>query len=98
MYIHVYISTYIHVTMVGKRHRRTCWPELQRDNADWAASTGPALQVEAGVAGVNVSEDGLILVELGLCETNGITSGLSCIYISDTVDIYGGSELFQLLI
>lgn len=56
----------------GKRCRRTFRPELQRDDADRAASTGPALQVEAGVAGVNVSEDGLVLVELGLCETNGI--------------------------
>lgn len=50
-------------------HWRTFWPELQRDDADRTASTGPALQVKAGVAGVDVSEDGLILVELGLCET-----------------------------
>lgn len=60
------------VSSVDKGRGRTFGSELQRDGADGAASTGPALQVKAGVAGVDVGEDGLILVELGLCETNAI--------------------------
>lgn len=45
-------------------------PELQRDSTDWTASVGPALQIEACVAGVDVGEHGLILVELRLCQRN----------------------------
>jgi len=41
--------------------------ELQRDGVDGAAPAGPALQVEASVAGVDVGEHRLLLVELGLC-------------------------------
>lgn len=46
--------------------RLTFRPELQGDGADWTASVGPALQVEARVAGVDVCEDWLVLVELRL--------------------------------
>lgn len=46
--------------------RLTFRPELQGDGADRTAPVGPALQVEARVAGVDVGEDWLVLVELRL--------------------------------
>lgn len=61
----------------------TFGPELQRDGADGTASTGPALQVEAGVAGVDVSENRLILVELGLCEKQNTQQSSPMIVLYD---------------
>lgn len=60
---------------------RTFRPELQGDSTDWTASVGPALQIEARVAGVDVGEDWLILVELRLCQQNKHMhiSKLSCV-------------------
>lgn len=54
-------------------------PELQGDSTDWTASVGPALQIEARVAGVDVGEHWLILVELRLCQQNKQISILSCV-------------------
>lgn len=42
--------------------------ELQKDSSDGAAAARPALQVEPGVGGVDVSEEGLVLIELRLCK------------------------------
>lgn len=60
-----------------KKQWLTLWSKLECDSTDWTASTGPALQVEAGVAGVNVGEDWLILVELGFCKRSNIIIHLS---------------------
>lgn len=42
-------------------------PEVQHQVSDGAASAGPALQVQAGVSGIDVSEQRLVLVEDGFC-------------------------------
>lgn len=49
----------------NKAKSPTFWSELQSDRRDWTAPTHPARQVEAGMAGVKVGEDGLVFVELG---------------------------------
>lgn len=48
--------------------------ELEKDSSDGAAAARPALQVEAGVGGVDVSEQGLVLIELRLCKTRNNTN------------------------
>lgn len=59
-----------------KSKRLTFWSEVQCDRIDWTASTHPARQVEAGVAGVKVGEDGLIFVELGFWKNNNYNTSV----------------------